>query len=101
MTSNYTFSAAESFAIDLKESGNATLVGEATAGDTGCRPQNFVSKYGIWFRIPTREPRLSPKGHPMEGVGVEPHYKIEQTVADFFNDKDTAVEYILNNLITE
>ncbi len=101
LTSNYTFSAAESFAIDLKESGNATLVGEATAGDTGCRPQNFISKYGIWFRIPTREPRLSPKGHPMEGVGIEPHYKVKQTVADFFNDKDTAVEYILNNLITE
>lgn len=99
LTSNYTFSAAESFAIDLKESGNATLVGEATAGDTGCRPQNFISKYGIWFRIPTREPRLSPKGHPMEGVGIEPHYKVKQTAADFFNDKDTAVEYILNELI--
>lgn len=99
LTSNYTFSAAESFAIDLKESGNATLVGEATAGDTGCRPQNFISKYGIWFRIPTREPRLSPKGHPMEGVGIEPHYKVKQTVADFFDNKDTAVEYILNELI--
>ena len=101
LTSNYTFSAAESFAIDLKESGNATLVGEETAGDTGCRPQNFVSKYGIWFRIPTREPRLSPKGFPMEGVSIEPHYEVEQTVADFLCDKDTAVEYILNNLITE
>lgn len=99
LTSNYTFSAAESFAIDLKESGNATLVGEATAGDTGCRPQNFISKYGVWFRIPTREPRLSPKGHPMEGVGIEPHYKVKQTVADFFDNKDTAVEYILNELI--
>ncbi len=99
LTSNYTFSAAESFAIDLKESGNATLVGEATAGDTGCRPQNFVSKYGIWFRIPTREPRLSPKGHPMEGVSIEPHYEVKQTVEDFFDDKDTAVEYILNELI--
>lgn len=101
LTSNFTFSAAESFTIDLKESGNATLVGEETAGDTGCRPQNFVSKYGIWFRIPTREPRLSPKGFPMEGVSIEPHYEVKQTVADFLCDKDTAVEYILNNLITE
>lgn len=98
LTSNYTFSAAESFVIDLKESGNAILVGEATAGDTGCRPENFVSKYGIWFRIPTREPHFSPKGFPMEGVGVEPHYKVKQTVEDFLNDKDTAIEYILYEL---
>ena len=96
LTSNYTFSAAESFAIDLKESGNAILVGEVTAGDTGCRPENFVSKYGIWFRIPTKEPSLSPKGFPMEGVGIEPHYKVKQTADDFFNNKDTAVEFILN-----
>ena len=98
LTSNYTFSAAESFAIDLKESGNAILVGEATAGDTGCRPENFVSKYGIWFRIPTREPHFSPKGFPMEGVGVEPHHKVKQTVEDFLNDKDTAIAYILYEL---
>ena len=96
LTSNYTFSAAESFTIDLKESGNAILVGEATAGDTGCNPKNFVSKYGIWFRIPTKEPSLSPKGFPMEGVGIEPHYKVKQTADDFFNNKDTAVEFILN-----
>ena len=99
LTSNYTFSAAESFVIDLKESGNAILVGEATAGDTGCRPENFVSKYGIWFRIPTREPHFSPKGFPMEGVGVEPHHKVKQTVEDFLNDKDTAIEYLLNELV--
>ena len=98
LTSNYTFSAAESFTIDLKESGNAILVGEVTAGDTGCNPKNFVSKYGIWFRIPTRVPSLSPKGFPMEGVGIEPHYEIGQTIEDFFNDKDTAIEYILTEL---
>ncbi len=98
LTSNYTFSAAESFTIDLKESGNAILVGEATAGDTGCNPKNFVSKYGIWFRIPTREPHFSPRGFPMEGVGIEPRYIIKQTAEDFFNDKDTAIEYILNEL---
>ncbi len=101
LTSNYTFSAAESFTIDLKESGNAILVGEATAGDTGCRPENFVSKYGIWFRIPTREPHFSPKGFPMEGVGIEPHHKVRQTVEDFHNDKDSAIEYVLNELINK
>lgn len=99
LTSNYTFSAAESFTIDLKESGLATLVGEKTAGDTGCAPKNFSSKYGIYFRIPTRKPHFSPKGFPMEGVSIEPHYEIKQSVADLFRDKDTSIEYILNELI--
>ena len=99
LTSPYTFSAAESFTIDLKESGCATLVGEPTGGDTGNNPQGFRSKYGIEFRIPTREPQLSPQGFPMEGVGIEPHITIGQTVEDYFADKDTVIEYILNELI--
>ena len=99
LTSNHTFSAAESFTIDLKESGYVTLVGEKTAGDTGCAPKNFTSKYGIWVRIPTREPHFSPKGFPMEGVSIEPHHEVKQTVTDFFEDKDTAIEYVLNELI--
>lgn len=99
LTSPYTFSASESFTIDLKESGLATLVGEPTGGDTGCNPQGFTSKYGIPFRIPIRAPHFSPKGFPMEGVGVEPHHVVKQTVEDYFAEKDTAIEYILNNLI--
>lgn len=99
LTSNHTFSAAESFTIDLKESGYVTLVGEKTAGDTGCAPKDFTSKYGIWFRIPTREPHYSPKGYPMEGTSIEPHHKVEQTVEEFFDNKDTVIEYVLNELI--
>ena len=99
LTSNHTFSAAESFTIDLKESGYVTLVGEKTAGDTGCAPKNFTSKYGIWFRIPTRDPHFSPKGFPMEGISIEPHHEVKQTIEDFFDDKDTAIEYVLNKLI--
>lgn len=99
LTSPYTFSASESFALDIQESGLATVVGETTGGDTGCRPKTFTSKYGICFRVPTREPHLSPKGFPMEGVGIEPHYEVKQTVEDFFTDTDTAIEYILTELI--
>ena len=99
LTSPYTFSASESFALDIKESGLATVVGETTGGDTGCRPKTFTSKYGICFRIPTRAPHLSPKGFPMEGVGIEPHYEVKQKVEDFFTDTDTAIEYILTELI--
>lgn len=99
LTSNHTFSAAESFTIDMKESGYVTLVGEKTAGDTGCAPKNFTSKFGIWFRIPTREPHLSPKDFPMEGVSIEPHHEVKQTLTDYFDDKDTTIEYVLNELI--
>lgn len=99
LTGNHTFSAAESFTTDLKESGYVTLVGEKTAGDTGCAPKNFTSKYGVWFKIPTRKPHFSPKGFPMEGVSIEPHQEIRQTVTDFYDNKDTAIEYVLNELI--
>ena len=100
LTSNHTFSAAESFTIDLKESGYVTLVGEKTAGDTGCVPKDFTSKYGIWFRIPTSKPQLSPKEFSMEGTSIEPHYEVKQTISDFFDNKDTALEYVLIELIS-
>lgn len=29
----------------------------------------------------------------MEGTSIEPHHKVEQTVEDFFDDKDTVIEY--------
>jgi carboxyl-terminal processing protease len=91
-----TFSAAESFAIDLWESGEATLVGCPTGGDTGSYPEIFHSPSGLSFRIATSEPRLSPKGFPLEGRGVPPHYKVAQTVKDFMNGIDTQLEFTLN-----
>jgi len=96
LTSNHTFSAAESFVIDMKESGNATLVGETTGGDTGNNPQNYKTSHNIYFRIPTHEPAFSPKGFPLEGKGVEPHYEVRQTIADFLHNKDTVLEVVLN-----
>ena len=95
LTSTYTFSAAESFTLDLKESGNATLIGEATGGDTGNRPQTFETSGGIFFRLPTREPSFSPQGFPMEGKGIPPHYEAHQTVADFMKNRDTVLETAL------
>lgn len=95
LTGNYTFSAAESFVMDMRESGNAIVIGEATGGDTGNRPRNFKTDRGICFRVPTREPAVSPQGFPMEGVGIPPHYEVAQTVSDFMQDRDTALEFVL------
>lgn len=92
----YTFSAAESFALDMKESGNATLIGTPTAGDTGNSPATFNTSHGIYFRIPTREPSKSPKGFPMEGKGICPDYEIYQTIDDFMNNHDTVLDFTLN-----
>lgn len=100
LTSTITFSAAESFAMDMRESGNVTLIGEPTGGDTGNSPHPFSTTHRICFQIPTREPDLSPKGFPMEGVGIPPHHQVSQTIADFMNDEDTALKYTIG-LITK
>ena len=52
LTDTYTLSAAESFTLDMKESGNVTLIGEATGGDTGNGPRPFCTKQRTYFRIP-------------------------------------------------
>jgi len=90
-----TFSAAESFAIDMMESGEVILVGEPTAGDSGNNPRPFVSKYGIPFIIPTREPQTSRSGFPMEGLGVPPQILIKQTTEDFLMGIDTQLSLTL------
>lgn len=100
LTTPFTCSAAESFTIDMKESGNATLIGEPTSGDTGNGPRDFSTKHHIHFRIPTYEPALSPKRFPLEGVGIPPHHQVSQTVTDFMNDEDTALKYTIR-LITK
>ena len=75
LTDTYTLSAAESFTLDMKESGNVTLIGEATGGDTGNGPRPFCTKQRTYFRIPTRQPDVSSKGFPMEGIGIPPHHQ--------------------------
>lgn len=93
-----TFSAAESFAIDMMESGEVTLVGEPTAGDSGNNPRPFVSKYGIPFIIPTRQPQVTSSGFPMEGQGVPPTIAVSQRITDFLNGVDTQLQAICSTL---
>lgn len=100
LTSTYTFSAAESFTLDLKESGNVIIIGEGTGGDTGNRPRTFHSTNGIYFRLPTREPSFSPNGFPMEGKSIMPHYEVCQTVSDFMENCDTVLEFALQMIGT-
>jgi len=97
LTSPYTVSASESFALDLLESGNATIVGMPTAGDTGNQPQFYNSKLGYSYWFPSRnKAQLSPKGFPMEGTSIQPHYTVFKTITDFLANKDTILNYVLN-----
>lgn len=97
LTSPYTVSAAESFALDLLESGNAILVGMPTAGDTGNQPQFYSSGLGYSYWFPSRsKAQISPKGFPMEGESIQPSYAISKTVADYLENKDTILNYTLN-----
>ena len=101
LVSPITFSAAESFVIDMKESVNIILIGEPTAGDTGNRPKTFKTSNGISFRIPTAAPSVSPQGFPLEGIGIKPDYFVSQTVSDFINNKDTQLEFAKQYLTTQ
>jgi carboxyl-terminal processing protease len=96
LISTNTFSAAESFALDLFESGDATFIGTPTVGDTGNRPKKYTTDYGMSFRIPRRRsPQVSFKGFPMEGIGIPPHFVMELTIDDYFKEKDTVLEYAI------
>ena len=89
-----TVSAAESFLITMKESGDAIVVGTPSAGDTGGNPRLFKTTYGMYYWIPICHPfKYSPKGFPLEGKGIKPHYLVPMKVNDFLLGKDTQLSY--------
>jgi len=97
LISENTFSAAESFALDIKENTDAVLIGSQTGRDTGNRPRVFTSKYGFSFRIPTRKPpQVSFAGFPMEGRGINPHLEAKLTIDDYLQNIDTVFQRAIN-----
>jgi carboxyl-terminal processing protease len=97
LTSVFTCSAAESFAIDLLESGNTTFVGMPTAGDTGNQPKFYNSKLGYSYWFPSRKtPQISPKGFAMEGESIKPHHVVARTISDYLAGNDTILNFTLN-----
>jgi carboxyl-terminal processing protease len=87
-----TFSAAESFAFDLSDSGRVITMGEPTGGDSGGGPVLFKTDGGIYFRFPTRGVDVSASGLPMEGTGLEPDIYKNQTYDDLLKGIDTLLE---------
>lgn len=93
-----TFSAAESFAFNLYDSGRATIIGETTRGDSGGGPTSFRTEGGIYFRMPTRGLDYSASGLPMEGFGLVPHIRVVESYHDFLNGEDRIVEKAIRML---
>ncbi len=94
----HTFSAAESFAFDLFDSGRVTVIGMPTAGCSGGGPMLFRTRKGIFFRLPVRGRDISASGLPMEGVGLQPHIHVEPTLLDIVNGEDPVLEEALQYL---
>ena len=89
-----TVSAAESFLITMKESGDAIVVGTPSAGDTGGNPRLFKTTHGLYYSFPIGHSFThSPKGFPLEGEGIKPHHLVPMKVDDFLSGKDTQLSY--------
>ena len=89
-----TVSAAESFLITMKESGDAIVVGTPSAGDTGGNPRLFKTTHGLYYCFPIGHSFThSPKGFPLEGEGIKPHHLVPMKVDDFLSGKDTQLSY--------
>ncbi|MBR5657236.1 MAG: peptidase [Prevotella sp.] len=89
------FSAAETFLVELKESGDVVLVGEPSAGDMGGVILPYKTSHGVCFRLPVMNHITTPGGHPTEGKAIQPHRVVHQTIKDFMDGKDTQIEYVL------
>lgn len=64
LTDTYTLSAAESFTLDMKESGNVTLIGEATGGIPAMAPVLSVPNSGpISVSLPASRTSLLKVSH--------------------------------------
>ncbi|HEX8255261.1 MAG TPA: S41 family peptidase [Thermoanaerobaculia bacterium] len=76
LTSDFTFSAAEEFAYDLKNLGRAKVIGETTGG--GAHPvATYRLPHGFLGIIPNRRAINPISKTNWEGVGVEPDIKVK------------------------
>jgi retinol-binding protein 3 len=80
LTSNYTFSAAEEFAYNLRNLNRATIVGETTGGGAHPVDRRMISdRFMISLPIGRAINPISQTN--WEGVGVEPHVKVDREEA--------------------
>lgn len=93
---NNTASAAEDFLVALDQLKIAKLIGSPTFGSTG-QPLMMDLPGGGRARICTKRDTY-PDGREFVGYGIQPDFKVEQSVGDYLNDKDVVLEYAINYL---
>ncbi|MBN2414650.1 S41 family peptidase [bacterium] len=97
LTSNdYTFSAAEEFAFDLKNQHRATIIGETTSGGGHGITFFYFPKYYLSLRVPNSRSYDPKTNTGWEGVGIEPDIKTDSDTAF-----DTAYIMALDSLRME
>jgi hypothetical protein len=80
LVSNASASAAEHFALALKSTGRATLIGEATAGANHFGgEQPLTEHFAVW--MPVGRTYDIKTGKDWEGVGIEPDVAVDPTQA--------------------
>ncbi|MDW3651130.1 MAG: S41 family peptidase [Bacteroidia bacterium] len=93
---NNTASAAEDFLVALDQVGIAKLIGSPTFGSTG-QPLMMDLPGGGSARICTKRDTY-PDGREFVGYGIQPDYKVEQSVEDYLTEKDVVLTYAVDFL---
>ncbi len=96
LTSRFTQSAGETFALALKQFDHIKVFGDTTAGSFSDNP-NF-ELYNSWmFSVSVGDYR-SPSGVSFEGIGLAPDLFIKNTKQDLLAGKDRALEKAIGEL---
>lgn len=100
LISNYTFSAAEDFLINLYEiPGRPLLMGQATGGSTGA-PLFFYFLKDASVRICSVRMTYPYSGKPFVGEGIKPDITVYPVVSDLIKGGDYILEVALNKMKT-
>jgi hypothetical protein len=99
LTNQYTFSAGEVFALAMKESGVATLIGCKTQGFMGGKEHRELPN-GWNYTFPIN--RILDKNKKcIEEEGVEPHITVQPDSSYINNDRDLILDFTLNYIKNE
>ncbi len=96
LTDGYTGSAAEDFAITVKNLQLATLVGTHTAGGIS-HPRYFDLPNGYSYGLSTCA-YFNPDGTSIIETGIIPDVEVEYTINDLINGKDSQLDKVLEIL---
>lgn len=97
LTDEFTVSGGEIFTLNMKAFDHVTHIGDTTAGahsDVGPArflPNGWTYEYSI-------QRYLMPDGKSLEGIGIAPDIKLQNTTEDIENGQDKVLEYAITYL---